>query len=121
MLVLTLASVFTLGGRCYYPASLGSPLVGETRAICDSVMVDGDGAGTVIEFAHRSTTQFMRFMGRLEGSRLTVHGMESTRVAARPARGSCTLFQKNGKVSGVSCVAQGEARSFVANFLATQM
>jgi hypothetical protein len=121
MIGLLLASALSLSGRCNYPVSLDPPLVGETRALCDSVAVRGDGADAVIEFAHHSTTQYMRFAGTMAGHRMTVRSVASTRVAERPARGSCNIFYKGGQVSAVSCVAQGNARSFVANFLVPQI
>jgi hypothetical protein len=62
----------------------------------------------------------MRFIGAMEGDRMTVRSVASVRVAERPARGSCKIFRKEGRVSAVSCVAQAGARSFVANFLPPQ-
>jgi|KBSMisStaDraftv2_1062788.scaffolds.fasta_scaffold14650_5 hypothetical protein len=116
MLALILASVLSLNGRCNYVAALGPALVGETRAICDHVEVSGADDGTMIEFRHRSTTQWMRFTGVLDGNRMTVRSVASTRVEERPAHGFCQIFRKEERVRAVSCVVQAGARSFVANF-----
>jgi len=121
MLSLMMASALALSGRCSYPASLGAPLMGEIRALCDGVAVRDGDEGSVIEFAHRSTTQWMRFTGALEGHRMIVRSAGSTHVAERPAHGSCTFFYKEGRISAVSCVAQAGARSFVANFVVPQI
>ena len=112
MLALALASVLSLNGRCLYPVALGPPLPGEARAICDHVGI----SDATIEFGHRSTAQWMRFSGAMEGDRVTVRSVASTHMAERPAHGTCKIFRKQARVSAVSCVAQAGARSFVANF-----
>jgi len=116
MLALLLASILSLNGRCNYVVALGPALVGETRAICDHVEVSSDGADTMIAFTHRSTTQWMRFTGAMEGDRMTVRSVASTRLDERPAHGSCKIFRKEERVRAVSCIVQAGARSFVANF-----
>lgn len=121
MLSWMMTTALALSGHCDYPARLPAPVVGEVRALCDGVTIRDGDAGTVIEFAHKSTTQWMRFSGALDGRRMIVRSAGSTRVAERPAHGSCTLFYKEDRVSAVSCVAQAGARSFVANFVVPQI
>ena len=116
MLSLILASALSLNGRCNYPVTLGPALVGETRAICDRVEIRGADADTTIEFRHRSTTQWMRFQGTMDGDRMTVRSVAATRIEERPARGACKIFREEERVTAVSCVVQAGARSFVANF-----
>jgi len=116
MLALVLASVLTLKGHCVYAAALGQALVGEARAICDQVEISDAGADMTIEFRHRGTTQWMRFSGAMNGDRVAVRSVASTRLEERPAHGSCKVFRKQERISAVSCVAQAGARSFVANF-----
>jgi hypothetical protein len=108
---------FILSGRCTYPISLGAAQVGETRILCDSVAVRSDGADTIIEFSRKFSDRWIRFSGEMSGSRMTVRRVYPSWDRPAPARGACTIFHKDDRVSAVSCVAQVGGRSFVANLL----
>jgi hypothetical protein len=121
MLALLMAAALSLDGRCNYSVALGPALVGETRALCNHVEVRDSGPDAVIEFTHQSTTARIRFMGTLDGHRMTVRSLATVALGERAAHGSCNIFYKEERVSAVSCVAQAGARSFVANFIVPQI
>lgn len=108
---------FILSGRCTYPASLGPAQVAEIRILCDSVAVRSDGADTVIAFSRKFSERWIRFSGEMSGPRMTVRRVHPSWDRSAPARGACTIFHKDDRVSAVSCVAQAGGRSFVANLL----
>jgi hypothetical protein len=111
-----------LDGQCWYPPKLGKPGPEDRRLECDTVVLLPSGQDSVlVQFAKKGSGAPVGFAGPIGDS----GEMSVRRVYLSPGKptaasaGHCRLFARDGKTTGIWCVASVGRVRIIANFRAT--
>ncbi len=123
-----------LAGRCDYPERAREFTPSTVLAFCDGVTISGAGSGPdanaaaktgvesdgsrrVFDFTQGSRESILRFYGTKDGERFVIDRvrLRSGRIVA--AKGVCSIFYAETRISIVACLANGRARNYAANFI----
>lgn len=110
----------TLHGECTYANRYQAVLQQPNHAValCDAVTVDRGDHGA-IQFTMGdpgSGGSWYRFDGHFSDDRMTVTRVQIHGKDPVAASGHCQVFERDGEISLVTCIARGGPLTYVGNF-----
>jgi hypothetical protein len=107
-----------LHGRCEYaPRVAAYAGAGNGFALCDRLVLSGDGEQGAFDFRQENVGSIARYTGALTGETLTVRQIDLRGQPAKDARGSCTIYRFEGRITKVDCVATVRHLTYAASFV----
>lgn len=106
-----------LQGRCRYSAAVQAHREDTVLVTCDAVTIDKPaGTGGIVFSQDNWDVVMIRFQGEWTGDRMAVSHLVLRNGIDGPAKGTCEVFRREGRVSAVSCLATMAGSTYAANF-----
>ena len=103
-----------LRGACEYGAEAQRLADGSNVFLfCDAATIEQDGVLSFFDNGDRR----VRYMGDFDGSKMAIRELQLRDQPVKSARGTCTIYRREGRISTITCVGVVRNITYATNFV----